>query len=387
MTHIVIVSTSFPDEAFENGQEAAGAFVYDFVVELANYVEVTAVVPSKQASISKLGNLTIHRFPVSSLPLSLLKPTNPMQWSRIWDTLKSGGTAVLQAVQSKPTDHIFALWVLPSGYWARKASQRFGIPYSTWALGSDIWGLGKVPLVRNVLRSVLRDSQVRFADGYQLAEDVTAICGMNCEFLPSSRKLLITTQKTLASAPPYKLAFLGRWHPNKGIDLLLESLQLLTDEDWQRIKEVRIFGGGPLEEEVRKGCDVLQGNGRSVTIGGYLNRQEATELLMWSDYLLLPSRIESIPVIFSDAMQTQCPIIATPIGDIPQLMTDYHVGILASETSATAIAQAIKLALNSTPNTFQEGIQSLTQIFNINQSAATFLRNVRTEQPIVETRP
>ncbi len=97
MKHLMVVTTSFPDAAFQSGQEAAGMFVYDFVVELARWMRVTAVVPTanRQGSTEQLDNLTIHRFPVPSMPLSLLKPTNPTQWRSIAQTMRSGQQAVL----------------------------------------------------------------------------------------------------------------------------------------------------------------------------------------------------------------------------------------------------------------------------------------------------
>ncbi|MFO7678612.1 MAG: glycosyltransferase, partial [Chloroflexota bacterium] len=339
MKHLLVVSTSFPDAAFQAGQEAAGMFVYDFVLELARWVRVTAVIPTtaSQNSREQIDNLTIHRFPVPSLPLSLLKPTNPTQWGHIIKTMRSGQTAVLEVTQHNQIDHIFALWALPSGYWAKVAGNKQGVPYSIWALGSDIWSLGKVPLIKNVLQNVLRHSQYRFADGYQLADDVKSLSGLECAFLPSTRKLPVTAEKQLAAAPPYKLAFLGRWHPHKGTDLLLESMHLLTDDDWRKIEAVQICGGGPLEALVHEAGKKLQENGRPVTIRGYLNREEAADLLLWADYLLLPSRIESIPVIFSDALQAKCPLIACPVGDIPRLMQTCHVGVLASATTAQAM--------------------------------------------------
>lgn len=382
MKHLLVVSTSFPDAAFQAGQEAAGMFVYDFVQELARWVRVTAVVPTATPNpdIEQSGNLTIHRFPVPSLPLSLLKPTNPAQWRSIIQTMRSGQRAVLSATQREPVDHIFALWALPSGYWAKVVGDKQGIPYSIWALGSDIWSLGKVPLIKNVLQNVLRHSQYRFADGYQLADDVKRLSGLDCAFLPSTRKLPVTAEKQLAAAPPYKLAFLGRWHPHKGADLLLESLHLLTDDDWRKIVAVQICGGGPLAALVHEEGQKLQRNGRPVTIRGYLNREEAAELLLWADYLLLPSRIESIPVIFSDALQAKCPIIACPVGDIPRLMQTCHVGVLASAVTAQAMTTAVQQALNISPITYQTGIAELVQKFALENSVLNLLQRLQEQK-------
>lgn len=374
MKHIVVVTTSFPDIAFRSGQEAAGSFVSDFVYELSKWVQVTAVVPGSQDSTEQSGNLTIRRFAVPSLPLSLLKPSNLAQWGNIIKTMRSGQRAVQKAIQTDQVDHIFALWAMPSGYWAKTAGAKYGIPYSIWALGSDIWSLGKTPVVKNVLQSVLRHSRHRFADGYQLADDVKSLSGLDCAFLPSTRKLPISFEKKLATTPPYKLAFLGRWHPHKGVDLLLESLHLLDDADWEKIDSVQICGGGPLEALVHKQCVRLQENGRPVTIRGYLNREEAADLLLRTDYLLLPSRIESIPVIFSDALQAKCPVIACPVGDIPRLMQNHHVGVLASTVTVQAIVTAIQQALRASPITYQIGMDELVKEFNIANSVQRLLQ-------------
>lgn len=375
MKHFVVVSTSFPDTAFQAGQEAAGMFVYDFVQELARWVRVTAVVPTAAVptvlstpDIEQSDNLTIQRFPVRSLPLSLLKPTNPVQWRSIIQTMRSGQQAVLAATQREPVDHIFALWALPSGYWAKVAGDKQGVPYSIWALGSDIWSLGKVPLIKKALQDVLRHSQYRFADGYQLADDVKSLSGLDCSFLPSTRRLPIAATKQLATAPPYKLAFLGRWHPHKGVDLLLESLHLLTDEDWRLINAVQICGGGQLEALVHEEGQKLQGNGRPVTIRGYLNREEAAELLLWADYLLLPSRIESIPVIYSDAMQASCPVVAMPVGDLPRLMAEYGVGVAATAVTYSAFAFALRQALDRHPAAFTDGLANAKAVFGLEKA-------------------
>jgi glycosyltransferase involved in cell wall biosynthesis len=386
MKHLAVVTTSFPDVAFAAGQEAAGSFVHDFVVELARHIRVTVVAPAGKSGTEQVGNLTIHRFAVPSLPLSLLKPANPLQWPAILQTMRAGQQAVTAVVQTGNIDHIFALWALPSGYWAKVAGGRAGVPYSIWALGSDIWSLGKVPLVRQALRDVLRRSRFCFADGYQLAADVTAISGRECTFLPSSRQLPILGTKPLATAPPYKLAFLGRWHPHKGTDLLLESLNLLTDEDWQRIAEVRIHGGGPLAELVQAEGKKLKEKGRPVIIGGYLNRDEATALYRWADYVLIPSRIESIPVVFSDAMQCRCPVVAMPVGDLPRLVAQYRVGVAASAVTARAFSSALRQALQQQPETFAAGLVAAQTDFNVAAAAKNFIAHV-SDQSQITSRP
>jgi glycosyltransferase involved in cell wall biosynthesis len=309
---------------------------------------------------------------VPSLPLSRLSVKNPLHWLLIVMVLRSGQRRVEKVSRETKVDHIIALWSLPSGYWARNILKRYGIPYGIWALGSDIWTLGKLPIVKNILALVLRDSSFCFADGMKLKEDVERISGRSCGFLASVRKLPVKKKK-LSSTPPYRLAFLGRWHRNKGVDLLIESLQMLGDEDWKKIKEVRICGGGPMEKIVRSGCEALKKAGRPVRVEGYLGREAAADLLNWADYLLLPSRIESIPVVFSDAMQAGCPVIATPVGDLPRLVEKYQVGMISEELSSNAFSETLASALNNPPSSYFSGLAACRGNFNVQHTVERLL--------------
>lgn len=363
MNHILLITTSYPDE--NEGAAAAGTFVHDFAHALSAAAQVTVVAPGAKTQTRQEHQVQVRRFAVSRQPLSLLSPTNPAHWPAILTTLRTGDQAVQQACAATPVNHSLALWALPSGYWALQAQRRFGVPYSIWALGSDIWTLGKIPVVRGILRRVLRHAANRYADGLALKNDVERIGGKPCAFLPSCRMLADGQVKALRDHPPYRLAFLGRWHPNKGIDLLLQALKLLSDGDWQRIEAIRIHGGGPLENQVRPQTTPLIQAGRPLTVGGYLDRDDARELLNWADYIVIPSRIESIPVIFSDAMQIRCPVIAMPVGDLPQLIGEHRCGVLATTVTAASLAQALRQALILAPADFAVGLDTAASAFNV----------------------
>jgi len=271
---------------------------------------------------------------------------------------------------------VLALWVLPGGFWAGRVCRRYGIGFSVWALGSDMWSLGKLPVVRQLLKSVCRRAERRYADGFELAKDVEALCGRPCEFLPSMRRLSPVIGVRHAQKGSYNLAFLGRWHTNKGVDLLLDALELLVDEDWQKISSIRLNGGGPLQEEVHAGAGRLIEQGRPISVGGYLDKQGAVELIEWADYLLLPSRIESIPVIFSDSMQLNTPIIAMPVGDLPRLHALYRFGFIAAQANSVEFSIALKAALDVDVATFDEGLKAARNDFSLEEIASRFLRDV-----------
>jgi glycosyltransferase involved in cell wall biosynthesis len=52
------------------------------------------------------------------------------------------------------------------------------------------------------------------------------------------------------------------------------------------------------------------------SLNGPINIYDLSKYLKAVDYIVIPSRIDSIPVILSDALQKKCPIIATKVGDM-----------------------------------------------------------------------
>ena len=340
---LVVVTTSFPIAG--DGSEAAGSFVVDLVNELTEHARVRVVAPGASDVREQWSNrVEVFRYAAPPRPLSTLKPWRPRDFKWIFRVLHGGLSATRQA--SDGAGHIFALWGLPCGDWARKSARERGIKYSVWMLGSDVWSLGRMPILRGILARVIRQARCAYADGYMLADDAQRIAEVSVQFLPSTRHITLNNPPPPSDKPPYRLLFLGRWHPNKGVDLLLDALAFLEDSDWELIKKIEIQGGGFMESLVRKRTTALQNAGRPVEIGKYLTKAEAEDAIVRSDWVLIPSRIESIPVVFSDAMKLGRPVISTPVGDLPRLVTP-GCGVVSSSVSPGGLLMAIRCALRA----------------------------------------
>ena len=100
----------------------------DFAAALAQQVDVTVFAPSHVSSVERTGGFKVSRFGVPSLPLSLLKPSDPRHWRAIVTTLTAGQRVLRHLCTTEKIDHIFALWALPSGHWARTMQRELGIP-------------------------------------------------------------------------------------------------------------------------------------------------------------------------------------------------------------------------------------------------------------------
>lgn len=362
---LVMATTSFPIRG--DGSEAAGSFVSDLAEELGQRMPVRVVAPGTGSGREAwCPGVEVFRYAAPGKPLSTLKPWLPRDLLALRAVMREGLTMTRAAVTAGPTAHVLALWALPSGHWAREVSRELGTPYSVWTLGSDIWSLGRIPLVRRWLRRVLAHAHTCYSDGLKLAEDTRWISGRAVSFLPSTRRIDRHRTSPLRSSPPYRLLFLGRWHHNKGVDLLIDALGMLGDDDWQRIESVHICGGGPLEPLVKQGVAALRAARRPVELRGFLDKAAAEDAILAADYILIPSRIESIPVVFSDAIKLGCPVLASPVGDLPRLVGAAPAcGLLAESVDAGACSALVSRALGEPAERFAEGMANLARQFDL----------------------
>ncbi len=114
---------------------------------------------------------------------------------------------------------------------------------------------------------------------------------------------------------------------------------------------------------------------RPVNLSGYQDKFGAAELLVWSDYVIIPSRIESIPVIFSDAMQVKRPVITMPVGDLPKLLKSATCGYITEEVSSTALADKIKEAIQSKTSMTKE-LEITRKKFNLKNIVRSFVETI-----------
>lgn len=362
---VALLTTSYPESG--DGSEAAGAFVGDLAEMLATKVPVRVIAPGQaERGPETIRNLEVWRFAGAGRPLSLLSAKSPSAWPQIAKVLTSMDRQTKAAVADGSVAHILALWTIPCGWIARSRARRFSTPYSVWALGSDIWTLGRLPVISKMLRLVSAEAAFCYADGLTLAADAARIGGRTFEFLPSTRRALISNPKPPATRAPWKLFFLGRWHPNKGVDLLLESLQLLPERTWENIAEVTIAGGGPLQDVVHDHVERLRSAGRPVRLRGFLDADGVGTELARADWMIVPSRIESIPVVLSDALKAGRPVVVTPVGDMERLVGGASgCGIVAGEVTAASIAEAIAKAMETGPAAYLEGVAAAAASFDL----------------------
>jgi glycosyltransferase involved in cell wall biosynthesis len=122
----------------------------------------------------------------------------------------------------------------------------------------------------------------------------------------------------------------------KGHDLLLDAAPLVLAAR----PDVRftIVGDGPLRPSVEADA-VRRGLARSFDFLGA--RTDVPDLLAGSGVFVLPSRSEASPNALMEAMAAGLPIVATAVGDVPEMIVTDRTGILVPSEDSAALAAAI----------------------------------------------
>ncbi|HUC45282.1 MAG TPA: glycosyltransferase family 4 protein [Hyphomicrobiaceae bacterium] len=377
---IALFTTSFPSH--RDDVRNAGVCVKDFAELLSQRGhEVVVLTPHKSGARADFAHqeTVFFRWLGGAHSLSHINPKNPIGLLQLASVTLMGIVASLRLVRRFKPDHVLCFWAFPSGLWAYAARLFFRVPYSVWALGSDVWVVGKLPILRQALRLVTRASAHRYADGLALAGDLRAIAGRDVEFLPTSRVLSIPRDVVPGSGGYF--LYLGRYHPNKGIDLLIEALATIKAELPANF-HLLAHGSGPLEDQVRSRVREL-GLEQRVTLAGPTRASQVELILRRAKGLIVPSRIESIPLVLGDAMQMELPVLVTDVGDMGKLVHEHRAGIVC-RPEVDDLARALREFIRA-PGRYRTA--SLRQLLDIERSSERFLSDLSGAKARVGTGP
>ena len=374
--NICIITSSFPAHSDDLVQ---APFILPFIRGLQQrghrvFVFTPDRKGKKEAFLEKV---EVRWFPWmgSDKPLVHLSPYRPQDTLRIGSLFLAGRKDLLPFVGENKIDVCLALWVLPSGVFAYHAHRRTGTPYSVWALGTDIYRYGGNPFLRGMMKRIIRGARGVFADGFDLAKKVEERFDRKCYFLATTRPLMNEGEGDLPpSQSSYRFLFVGRLERVKGIDLLLQAMDLLRDE--QVDAHLTIVGSGSMEPWAREFV-AAEGLGGHVSWAGNVSDNALALHYNSCDCVVIPSRSESIPLVFSEALRFNKKLIVADVGDMGVLGRQYGVAEVVPPEDPSALKDMMKRRIErGKREEDHEGDakrEELKHLFNIETSVERFL--------------
>lgn len=363
---IAILTHNYPLQSSE--RKDAGVFLFDFAQVLAKKIEkVFIFCPNFAGEKENYQEVPVAWFfwHGGNKKLGSLKLWRPKDVFSFGSLLCSGRKKIIPFVKENKIDFCLAAWVFPNGLFALTAKQKLGIPYATWALGSDINIYAKYPLLKNLVKKILQNADLRFGNSFTICNKVKKLSGKSCEFLPAITTLNLENPKPARiDKNKFNFLYVGRLEKVKGVDLLLEAARNL-------LKAVNYFGlhivgDGSLMHDLREKVN-LWGLQENVFLLGNINDQDLlASYFLNCDFLVIPSRSESLPLTLIEAMRARLPVIASNVSDMGFLVSKNNLGLVFPAENKEALFECMKNALESGKK-FKEKYQA-----NLSKAAAQF---------------
>ncbi len=147
----------------------------------------------------------------------------------------------------------------------------------------------------------------------------------------------------------------GRLDRQKGYDVLLNAMAQLHRQDIHLV----LIGTGPEERALKEQMRSLHLS-EQVHFSGY--RRDVPRILKAFDLYIQPSRFEGMPNALMEAMAAGCPVIASKIDGIRDLVVDGQTGWMIEQEDINNLAQAILYALSNRGEAYQCGLQAQESI-------------------------
>src|SRR3989344_6726153 len=119
--------------------------------------------------------------------------------------------------------------------------------------------------------------------------------------------------KPMALSKNYDLIFVGRLEVNKGVNLFLETVKKLN------CKAI-IVGDGALKTGIKLKIENWKLQNNILLYGWAKDQREIAELFNKSRILVMPSYNEGGPRVVVEALACGVPVLATPVGIVPDLL-------------------------------------------------------------------
>lgn len=130
--------------------------------------------------------------------------------------------------------------------------------------------------------------------------------------------------------------FVGALVPAKGVDTIIEAAALTRDVRFVLVGDADDRQYKHLKERIIK-----HGLENRVSLNGSLPHERVIEVVRSASVFVFPSKTEGFPVSVAEAMAVGLPVVASPVGAIPDMIDEGKGGFLVRHDEPERYAEAI----------------------------------------------
>jgi glycosyltransferase involved in cell wall biosynthesis len=220
-----------------------------------------------------------------------------------------------------------------------------GAPWVATCHGAELAMARRSPVIAGILRSSLLRADVLSCNSSHTRSEIEALSGRTATVIPYGATAVAggrVREKTPTNDPAL-LLFSGRLIQRKGVDYLIRALPQVLQ---RRNVKLLITGEGDRRLEWEALAARL-GLGDQVQFLGFVTTDRLAELYETCDAYVHPAIFddnndtEGLGVVLVEALANRCPVVASRVGGIVDVILDEQTGLLVPEKDERALATAI----------------------------------------------
>lgn len=374
--NIAIFTHNYPRTS--NDRKDAGTLIYDFAKILSKKHKIFILCPDFGGKKENYKDIKVKWFDYgSSKKFGNYSYFNPIDLFKLAKLFIIGCIEAEKLVKKEKIDYILCSWAIPSGIFAWYTKIKLKTKYGIWYLGSDLNIYAKMPVMSLVMKIISQGADNLFANSNWLRKLASSLYRKECTFTPTSTTInKDEAEKIKISKKKTNILFVARLEKVKGPDILMEAFRLVSKKT--KNFKLRIIGNGAMEEDLKK---FVKLNNLSENIeflgnpGWYIN----AGYMKASDFLMVTSRHESLPLVMIEAANFNLPVISSDVGDSRDVMNKYLIGEIAMNNDPISMSKKILSFINDKKYILYRKRGKFKQFvkdYSLDNSAGLFLKKI-----------
>ena len=302
---------------------------------------ITAKMDRKLPRFECIGNVDVYRigfgikFDKFLLPIlgfsRAIKLNKKNKYNLVWAVMASyGGFAAMFFKKKNPKTPF--LLTLQEGDSEKHILKRVGIFYPLWK--KIFSSADYIQVISNYLAD--------FAKKYGAKCPIEVVPnGVDIDKFQNPKSEIRNKLKIKNFKQEINLITVSRLVEKNAVGDIIEAMKYLPEN-----VKLLIIGTGELENKLKLKTKNEKLETR-INFLGHINHKELPEYLASADIFIRPSLSEGLGNAFLEAMEAGVPVIATPVGGIPDFMKDEETGLFCNVSDPKSIAEKIKIYLEN----------------------------------------